>query len=443
MPDSTFRPRKQANQIQPVESDFKLLQFLLSRNKWSLLLFIVGGLTIGLVYYRLMPERYLISSTLLIKEENQNPELKNVFRQLNTQKKTSDIEDQIGLLKSYRLNLLTLEEFDWSYRWSQDSWLKTMDLFPEEPFRLSHFEGSSQVSGIPLEITALSDSTYRIRCTKTIKHLSKKQHISYNQVVKFGKPFINSHFHFTLWKKSTANTENGKTYFLEFMDRSEAANFYKENVLAVRFNPIAESNLISLKLETLSPQRDVLYLNKLMDVFLQYGIDEKNKAAENTIRFIDEQISGVNESLESAGATFTNFRTSNRTVNLDLEASAIIERQNQIEAELMQLDNRLDYYHDLKYYLENKGENNNLIAPNLTTFTDDFLKANVERVNELFSRRQVLSLTAKEKNPTLISLDNEIRFTQKMLLENKPQVLHSLVSHNLQLNCKLQKFRLI
>lgn len=58
------------------------------------------------------------------------------------------------------------------------------------------------------------------------------------------------------------------------------------------------------------------------------------------------------------------------------------------------------------------------MAPSLVGVTDEALNQKVIRLNELYVKREVLSYTAQEKNPVLISLTNEINYTQKSLKEN-------------------------
>lgn len=393
-------------------------RYLFSKHRLLLTLFTATGFICGLIYFNAAPKKHLITATLLVENENKSPELKNIFHQPASSKKTNDIEDQIGLLKSYHLNRLTLDEFSWPYHWSKRSFIGRADLFPEEPFSIKIHGNKKQTTGIPIQIASAGSAGIRI--TGKVESDQSNGNIStaFDQTLNYGERFKNNFFDFTIEKLSNSESVLNTTYFLEFKDPDVLANQYKQLLEVEKFNPTVESNLIRLKLSTTNLDRDVAYINKLMEVYLQYGIQEKNKLADQTIRFIDDQISGVNRSLESAGKSFTSFRTKNKTVNLNLEANSIVNKQNQLEQELNQADNRLNYYQSLKRYLENGDERLNAAAPVLSGFTDDALKSKVERLNELSTKRQVLSMTAQEKNPVLITLENEISFSKEILLEN-------------------------
>ncbi|MFZ9980846.1 MAG: GumC family protein [Cyclobacteriaceae bacterium] len=411
---------------QSKNDDFQLFRFIFFNQRKLLVGFLIAGLAGGVIYYKMAPQTFNITATILIKDEQAGNEFRNVFRQQNTNRKQNTIEDQIGLLKSFKLNQLTLENFGWHYKWSKKSGFRFTDMFPSEPFGLILKQGSLQQSGVPLRIRIESEQSYRIICDEQIPIQGTQHQIIIDRELNFGEPFIHPDFHFTLVYPEGVKYESGEEFILEFFDPAKLANDYKEKIEAERFNPLAESSLIRLKLNSTGLARDVQYINGLMATFLDFGVKEKNRGAENTIKFIDEQISGVNQSMESAGESFSEFRASNKTIDLSREAGTIVEKKNQLETEINRINSKLDYCINLRDYLENKDFNKDFIAPVITGFTDELLKKQVERLNELFTRRKVISLNAKENSPVILGIDDEIRFAGKILLENvKTQILQA------------------
>ena len=404
-------------------TDFLLMRYVFKRHRLTLLACTLAGMAAGFLYFKTAPREYLVQATLLVREENRNTELKNMFRQLNVPKKNSDIEDQIGLLKSFHIHLLALQEFRWRYRWSEGGWPTDRDLYPEEPFAVRITPDTSPLTDIPLRITVASPSSVRIECTDLAPGNPAGKKLAYDQVIPFGEPFRNTHFDFLLTPQPGRHLKTGDTFVLVFQDLEDQANRYKETLEAVRFNPLVESNLIRLKLPTDNPGRDVPYVNQLMRSYLEYGVAEKNRSAERAVRFIESQISGVNKSLESAGQNFTRFRSSNRTVNLDAEANALIEKQNQTESEWIRLSARIGNYRNLSDHLARQSDDDRPISPALTDFDDKALRPKVDKLNDLLARRQALALTVREQSPVLRALTDEIRFTRRMLMENLQSLL--------------------
>lgn len=398
--------------------DFQFFKFIFFNQRRLWIAGMFAGITAGLIYYNTALQTYDISATILVKDEPAANELRNVFRQQNATRKSNTIEDNIGLLKSFKLNQLTIEDFGWNYRWSKKSGYRLKDMYPLEPFRLHQNPGSQQRTGIPLQIQVESDRSYRIVCDKKIKIENGQYRVHIDKIINFGEFFTHPDFNFLLSKEDEKKFEKGDEFILEFLNPADLANSYKEKIEAQRFNPMAESSLIRIKMTSTSPARDVRYINGLLNTFLDFGIEEKNKGAENTIRFIDEQISGVNQSMESAGESFSEFRSSNKTVDLNKEAETIVERKNQLETEISRINSKLDYCLNLKNYLENRNIHQDPVAPVITGYLDELLKRQVERLNELHTKRKIISLNAKENSPVIVAIDDEILFTGKILLEN-------------------------
>jgi len=216
----------------------------------------------------------------------------------------------------------------------------------------------------------------------------------------------------------------GKEYILIFNDLSLLARQYKAR-LEVSLGEEINSNLIYLKLESTELLRDINYLNELGSVYIEFGLDEKNKVADNTLRFINNQLVGITDSLQIASTDFTNFRSRNKIVDLGQEASMVVDNFEAIEREEATSRMKLEYYNNLKRYLNDAAQMKNLIAPSVVGITDASLNALVLKLSNLYSQRELLSYSVQEKNPDLVSLDNTIQYTQRILGENINNLLNN------------------
>ena len=408
---------------EPEGLTFRLIKSKILQNWRWFAGFSLAGLLIAFVYYKMTPPYYKISSTILIKADGKNAELNNVFRELNPTKSNPIIQDQVGVLKSYNLNFRTLQYMNWRYSWFRQEWMMQKDLYGNDPFEIVLADESIQLDNVPISVKLLSDDEVLIDCDAVAKINGSDINVHFEQTVELGEVFKNDYFHFSLKKKPDHAIEVGDKFVLVFNNLNQMALKYKESLQIRAANPLTNSNLIVVELVTNHLQRDVDYLNQLGRVYLQFGLDEKNRIANNTIKFIDDQITGVDQSLQVAGDQFSSFRARNRTVDLGQEASAVVEKLKQIEVERSNLQLKLEYYNNLKFYLQNRDENKDLVAPSLVGVTDDALNQRVLQLNELYTRREVLSYTAQERNPVLISLNNQIEYAQKSLQENVDNLL--------------------
>ncbi len=403
------------------------------------------GATLAFAYTRVILPYYQISTTLLVKDDNKTSELTDIFQSSRIVSSRKAILDQIGVLKSYSLNLRTLQDFNWQYSWYQKGYFEyNKDLYKNEPFDVILPNESIQFDRVWIFITPVSETHYKVSCDSKRKVEDSLVVLKFEQTVAYGEIFKNEFFHFGLQKKTNHPVKPGDEYVLKFNNLSRLALYYKDNLLV---NSVDEnSNLIVVEMKTHQLGRDVEYLNKLGSFYIQYGLDEKNRIANSTVRFIDKLIEGVNVDLQAAGNVFTDFRARNRTVDLGQEATSVVDRLKEIDKHQSLLNLKLDYYSNLKYYLDNKDEIKDLVAPTLVGETDEALNSLIAKLNELYARREVLSYTVQAKNPTLVLLDNETSFTQRVLgekvnslMENTKLELRNLAVRQQKVNEELSR----
>lgn len=392
--------------------------------KWYLfVIFISLGIVGAFFYNKVAPSTYKISSTILIKKENAANDLAHVFKDPGLLRRSNQlIQDQVGVIKSFTLNLNAMQSLNWQHSWYRKNLLAKEDLYGEDPFIVEIPKGSAQADMVPIKITPINENSYVASCDHSVTVNGREIDFSFEKRVTFGEEFKNKHFNFILNKKNdVVNTD--AEYILIFNNLSKLALRYKEGI-EVEF-PDKEANLMTVTLETQNLERDVDFLNRLSALYLQTGLDEKNRMANNTVRFIDNLISGVNDSLQLAGNTFTNYRSRNRTVDLGQEASGVVDKLKALDSEQSMINLKLEYYNNLKYYLDNKEEIKDLVAPAIVGVEDGALNDLVAKLNELYSKREVLSYTVQEKNPNMVSLNNEIIYTGKVLDEKVKNLVSS------------------
>lgn len=376
----------------------------------------VLGLIAAFIYNEQAPSSYEVSSTLLLKKDADNASLTSFFNEQNIPvKSVNRAEDQMGILKSHAINLKTIQNLDWKYSWYENNLFHKKDLFLYEPF-IVETDISKQLLGVPVTIKATTPETYTASVDTEVTVLGIKRPVVFTKEVKYGERFNNAYFDFVIKKKSAAAPAGNQEYSLVFNDPSLLAKEYRKRLdVALQED---NSDLIYLKLKGGQPSRDITYLNELCKVFIAFGLDEKNKVANNTLQFINNQVLNITDSLQVASQDFTNFRSKNKIVNLGHEGSLVVENFEAIESEEAASRMKFEYYTNLKGYVNSPKPIKDMVAPSVVGITDASLNSLVLKLSELYSQRELLSYSVQEKNPELVSLDNTIQYTRKILTEN-------------------------
>jgi len=396
----------------------KFLHRILRSSPWLLLSISIGVLAAIVISKSLEPAYH--SKTLILVKEEADPDVMNEGDVNRTLTKDININDHIGVLKSFSLNKQVLDNLDWATTWFKTELFRDKEFYGDEPFIVTMNRGEINVFNVPVHISMLDSLHYNVKISDSFTYDGTRTGVNVSETKKFGEPFHNKYFNFTVWKKEQ-NPEG--TFYFQFNDPHEQAVEYTSK-LEVDTEEGA-SNLINVGLVDTHPKKAADYLNELSTVFIQFGLIEKNKRSASTVKFIDNQLTGVIDTLNETGRNFTSFRSQNQIINIGQEGDLIMQKLGQLETERSEEQARLTYYMNLNRYMNDKEKMQQIIAPSVAGITDQNLTNLVTRLTDLYNRREVLSYSVQEKNPSLILANNEIAMTTQSLKENLSNLLNN------------------
>ncbi len=371
------------------------------------------GLGIAYVYYKYIPPTYSAGSTILIKEKQSDGlNLNNMFNNFRFRSNIK-LENHIGILTSFSLNRQVVENLGWNVSWYRKMPIWDYTLFGAEPFQIVTDSTDYYRTGIPLYIYPKDDKKYIIKIDAKINLNGEEVILDFEQEGEFGKKFRNNFFSFVLNK---IRPTNSKTYYFVFNDLNRLALSYKGRIV---INPVAkQADLISLRLEDKSSARAIRYLNELNNEYIKFGLKEKNLTSENTIRFIDQQLTDIIDTLEVTGNNLSSYRSKNKVFDLGQKASLVVEKLVQLDSKKSLAQMQLNYYENLNNYLDNAEKMKKMIAPSVVGITDATLNSLVVKLADLYGKKEMLSYSLQDKNPSIQMLDREMEFVKKGLSEN-------------------------
>lgn len=406
-------------------------------NLWYwFVLSIILGFGGGYLYYLYQEPVYQVGTTILVKQDSQSNSIIGFFEE--NWGTYALIDNQIGIIKSYTLSRQTMESLNWRVSWYRMGIFNQEGLYKSEPFDVKETAGTTNQEGLPLKIKVLSPSSYLASFEPETKFYRKSPYAAFSKECRFGDPFTSALFHFTLTLKEGAAIPEAGTEFILYFNHIDAlvgSYLGKLNVAKLSEN----SEILSLTVKGNEPRRDLDYLNELTKTYIQYGLNEKNKTSENAIRFIDMQLSSVGDSLHHAAQKFSEFRSSNKIVDLTQEGTMVVSKLAELQKEKAMSDMRLKYFGNMKNYLESAQQMKQVVAPSIVGVTDPLFNNLVMKLIELYSKREVLSYSANENSPNFEILDREIKMTRKNLDESLRNIMANAQSEANQIDDQIQK----
>lgn len=418
---TNFRPQ-QSGEEQSV--DIKQLIYICLSHWYLFVICVFVALAIGFVINRYKPSVYQTSGTVLIKSDQAfDPTM--LMTNLNMGK--SNVENEMAILRSYTLMERAIKKMNLEVSYYEKGRVSTSELYKTAPFMVEFDRSVPQAVGLTYEISGLGGETMSLHGTSDF--LAK-----YDYVLCRSLPSVLGKIEIDTKCKQGEWVDNGYNRFRIVLNENYNAETDNSRKLSFKLNSYPslvsqlsnytvtttskQSSVASIVITGNNPNKIVEYINMLMTEYVNRGLEKKNQVSENTIRFIDEELTGIQESLGSAATELQEFRTQNDLMNLDLQASQIYNNLQALEKERAEMTVNVKIYKRLQDYIKEQIDDpENLAAPSTMGIADPLLNQLVRDLVTLSQTKATQLLTQTEQHPQIVKLNEQIVTTKKTLLE--------------------------
>jgi tyrosine-protein kinase Etk/Wzc len=402
----------------PEEDNINIKRYIsLFINNWywfAVALFISFSLAYGINRYS--QEIYSVSSTLLIQDD----QIVSMSRSTNSVipggdifKSQQNLKNEMGILKSFSINywvMKELKDFHVVYTSIGRRGIVESRMYKTCPFVVVYDSLELDPKGREVGITILSNEQYQIELNGGL---------NFKTNLKFGERFNKYGFNFTIEKRNPGESVSilgaSNKYYFYFTDPGSLASEYRNKLVV---SPIEkDASLVVLSVSGSVPEQEADYLNKLMDVYIRYGLRNKNETADNTIEFIDRQLHIISDSLEKAAGKLENFRLQNSFIDLSKEGTSIQNRLERFENEKTSFELQLQYYNYLSEYL-NTNSGGAIISPSVMGITDQVLIKLVYDLSSYQKELEKVRLNISADQPATAFLLRQKEEARQSLIEN-------------------------
>ncbi len=400
------------------------------------------GILAAFLFNRYATPVYKVESTILVVDDK--PTLgTDLFESagLGMQGK-SNIENEIGILKSYSLAEETVRRLDLNVAYYREDFLKKVEIYDNSPVYVKANWTKPQLVGGLFRLEVINETSFELRVEENTFQIYNPSDPFYKRgvedfslkksVYSFGTPITDEFFDFTVDKTSAMP---GDIVFFKLVDTPSLALRMKSNLSAVPLNK--QASILTLSLETPIRRFGEEYINKLMEMYLLRELSEKNRASENTVKFIGQQLSGITDSLQFSENRLQQYRTENRTFNLSEEGTVIFQRLQELERERSETELNLKYYQTLQQYLNN-NQLGDLMVPSTFGNTDLLLSNLVQQLSEMQAERVRLTANFSDQTPQVRDINTRILNVSNTLKENVNSAIRNVQSVLADLNNRIK-----
>ena len=423
-----------------VNFDFKLLWLkILSHWKWFVVTLIIGLLTA--YYINLRKENiYELDNYVTIKEENNPFFTSNMSLVFNWGGVSDKVNLIITTLQSRTHNEKVVKKLKSYIQYSQKGPYYKLNLYKNSPFKFEPDLNHYQVIDQPIEIKILDDQSFKLKFKPSNKQVRlydynqqksiSKQVADYDGVFKFGQainlPFLKG----TFKRVNTLNYDPENTYYLSLKDFNKVVAGYQNRLQIKTKNK--NSSILVLKMRGSNKAELADYLNTTTGLLQEQILQDKNKFALNTIKFIDSTLQHIQEDLSIAAKDLKKFIKNKTVLNLDDPTARLFEQVSVLDQNKSRIKLKKVYYEHLLQYLENKTNYENLPAPSVVGIDDPTIVEKVGNITQLAIQRKNQLAHFQPNSPVITRLNLEIESLRQSLLQTVQFALKTL-NHELGL----------
>jgi capsular exopolysaccharide synthesis family protein len=384
------------------------------------LFFIAVALGGAYLYLRYTLPQFKASGTVLLSKEDKAGADKDLIDVLVSGKPSVNVQDEIELIRSrYLLNKVVAQN-----KWNVEIWtrgvIRTSEIFRQLPFTVHFDKPGDSVKNTSFSLHFLSDGKFRVNEGEAV--------YTYNN------SFVVSNETFKILPNLPIRPADNSLYDIFIYDvRTTSDNIAKQLKITPKSNM---SSVVELTFTGSNKDKDEVVLQKIMEAYVQLGVDEKKKVQQNTLSFINERLSVLSGELGSVEGQLESFKRENNVIDITGQSEQYIGDVAEQAKDLSRLMVQKQMIEYLLQYLGNRDNLFNLTPTNLG-IEDPVLLSLAQDYNRLILEREKELTINTNISPVIKNLDATIEKARYSILEN----LKSIRSGNAQAIARLSNER--
>ena len=388
----------------------ELIKPYLDRWLW----FVVGAflaLLGGYLFIKLSTPIYRTETTILVKDAKNNklPEGASGLFDLSGigGMNVNSIENEIEILKSKKLIEQVVKDLGLTAEVYQEDAFTKKELYKDtSPIIINVIGEKNSASDEQKKLDILLE----IKGSELILSSDKMPDVirtTYNKTISLPNANI------IIQKNPDYKGKKIEELLLKVYNTERIVNYYREILSIAPKDKDATVIGITLDLPIKAKTQD--FLNKLVVVYNQDAINDKNSESKKTKDFIDERIAIIAKELGDVENEKQSFKTENQITDIATETKINLETNAQARARQLEVDSQLELTNALMDYLSKQG--NYQILPNNVGLSDASAGNVINSYNQLIIERNRLLENSTAQNPVVIDITKKINSMRFSVME--------------------------
>lgn len=398
-------------------------------------------LLVAFLVNRFSPTVYEVNSVIGPVQDRRSSMLgsNDLFSGLGALAESRNLENDINSLNSFSLVATTIKNLNLEvgyFAGKNTLFQKPTQIYLGNPFTVIIDKSHIQPINTRFRLEILNEQTYRLTASEDevpyynfIDNaiVSNENRVRIDTICRFNETVTSHNYKFSIgFNKEYYNPElaGEMEYYFEFYHLDLLTKTYLKRL---KVEPISiRSSLINVLFQGENRRLTIDFLNKFIQSYLDENLDKKNKVANNTVDFIDSQISEISDSLTLSESKLRDYRSAHQVTDLSYQGQQALEQLRQIENERSMLQVQERYYNYILDYMEKNQDMAGLPTPSGANVADPIMNSLVLEMLALNAERSTILSNNAEKNLFLSQIENKIRLQKQAIIENVKNNLNTL-----------------
>ncbi len=378
--------------------DFKeTLDGYLQHWKWFLLSIFVA-LILAFIYIRYATPKYAVQTQIQILEDKTSGSELDVFQDIPVLGGGKNkVEDELQIVNSRSNFIRVVKELNLNSKVLLQGNIKEMELYQNPPINISFIAPDSILNRANLEFFLTISSTTTFGYTEEEDQPVKVFAFGKNIPTPIGDIVITPNV-------GVFESYKDRKLRVSVLPISDVAQGYQKRVVVS--NPGEFSNIVNLTLEDPIKEKAIDILDRLVRIYNQNAIEDKQIIADRTSNFIDERIASISTDLSTVDQSAQDFKTEKGVTDIAAETNVNLNVGVANQQELANTRNQLNIAASMQQLVQQQDSYE--VLPTNLGLSDPGISSTIDRYNQLVLERRRLLKSSNEKNPVIINLDQQI-----------------------------------
>ncbi len=186
-----------------------------------------------------------------------------------------------------------------------------------------------------------------------------------------------------------------------------------------------KASVIGLEMMDESAQRAEDVLNVLIEVFNNRWMDDINKQAVSTSKFIDEELKQIESELGNVDSDIANYKSANNVPDVQTTTSVNITRSETLSNKRMEIDNQKYMASYIRKQLASESSKYEVLPGN-SGIESSSLAAQIATYNNMLTQRNSYITNSGVNNPMVLELEQSLASTRRAIISALDNVIANL-----------------